>query len=258
MYLMYADEADHDGSKEFLVYASVVVEATQVKSICKGIQELRGKFGLKPNEELKFSSRSKPKHLSQSDHTALKEQVLNLAIKKECRAVCYVVPHKIAGGKPVETRLKFGVHTLLSSFDRFLGENGQKAGIAVFDFADEYKQAAYFSELQAGGVPRSDGRKSQLKNVVAIHQTHKIQSHLSSMADVVVGSFRFVMNEPTKDKVGTILYKSLAQIMWSDPRKKELYFENRGLCIRPKEIKSPKIQADVETLKIRLKKYLED
>ena len=78
---------------------------------------------------------------------------------------------------------------------------------------------------------------------------------MTSVTDIVVGAFRFIVNEPDKDKVGITLLKLLEKVMWSKPEGNDINISERGICIRPVKIKSVKIQADVEALTQRLESW---
>ena len=138
MYLMYADEADQDGSKEFLVYAAVFFPAEKVLELHNSLVKLRYKYGFKDADHLKFSTGTKPPHVSRDDHTNIKNDILDLAIQNSCQTCCYVIPHAIAKGRSHEDRLKFGINTLLMKFDQFLSENGCCAGSARFDHTTDF------------------------------------------------------------------------------------------------------------------------
>ncbi|WP_170603846.1 hypothetical protein [Ruegeria arenilitoris] len=80
-------------------------------------------------------------------------------------------------------------------------------------------------------------------------------SHLTSIADVITGAYRFVVTEPDKDKVGTVLLNALVDIMWSVPEGNDVNVRERGICIRPLEIKNSAIKADVDSLVSRLEQW---
>ncbi len=256
MFLMYADEADQDGQREFLVYAAVFFPSDRVLEVCKGISELRLKYGFTASDPLKFSTGTKPESVSREDHTSIKSDVLKLAAKLGCKTCCYVIPHAIARGQPHENRLKYGVNTLLIKFDQFLRESGNLPGTATFDRTEDYPQAAHLREISESGVNLENGSKRNLEYVVSLGTTQNGMSHLNSVTDIVVGSFRWVINEPDKDKVGAKLLAQLSNLLWGAINDKgELVVQERGLVIRPKVIRSQKYKADIDAFIERLKRY---
>lgn len=256
MYLMIADEADQDGEKEFLVFAGVFFPGDKILKINNEVKALRQKYAFADTDVLKSSTGTKPKKLSPAKHAEIKNSVLELAAAHDCKICCYVIPHAIAKGQRHENRLKFGTNTLLIKFDQFLREQGNLAGVALFDHTNDYKQSHYLRETFELGLPFPNSPRKKLKNIVKIETTSVGHSHLNSVTDIVVGSFRFVVNEPDKDMVGAILLKSLAKIMWGKRDAKGiLHVRDRGLCIRPNNIKLEGYQADIAAFVERIEKY---
>jgi Protein of unknown function (DUF3800) len=255
MYLMYADEADQDGSKEFLVYAGVFIPMKQVAKIHASIQHARNKHGFSDGDVLKFSASTAPKSVSKEAHAAIKSDILALAGSTECKTCCYVVPHAISKNQKLETKLKFAVNTLLVKFDQFLRENKEAGGVVCFDHSTDYKQVDYFKEIMEYGIAWGE-KRVKLERVAAIHQSRIGLSHLASLADIVVGSFRFAINEPDKDKVGASLIKQLETSMWGVMDKDgELNVAERGICVRPRDVKLDAHAADLLAFLKRLEDY---
>lgn len=256
MFLMIADEADQDGAKQFLVFAGVFFPSEALKILTEGVEKLRRKYGYGDGDLLKSSPTSKPKSVSSESHASIKNAILQLAANHECKICCYVVPHAIAKGQKHEDRMKYGTNTLLQKFDQFLSEKGNAAGIALFDRTSDYKQPRYFGEVYSHGIPWQDGSKKKLRNVVLIDNTGIGHSHLASVTDVVVGAFRFVANEPDKDKVGTVLTKLLKKLMWGVlDRDGQFNVGERGICVRPRNLKRPEYKADIAAFIDRIVGY---
>jgi len=256
MYLMIADEADQDGEKEFLVFAGVFFPSDNLRHIHNGVKALREQYGFSTSDVLKSATGTKPKNVTPRQHAEIKNGILDLAAVQGCKICCYVVPHAIAKGQDHVNRLKFGTNTLLIKFDQFLREQGKVAGIALFDETNDYKQSNYLRDVFAMGVPMHDGARRRLDNIIKIETTRVGHSHLNSVTDIVVGAFRFVVNEPDKDKVGAVLLKSLAKIMWGKKDQKGILdTRDRGLCIRPSKIKLDGYKADIAAFIERVEKY---
>jgi len=234
MYLMFADEADQDGEKEFLVYAGVFFPSDAVLQLHQKVQALRTKFGFAEDDVLKFSSGTKPKGIDNKTHTEIKNSVLKLAAEMGCKTCCYIVPNDIAKGQPLENRLKYGMNTLLIKFDQFLRECGSLPGAVFFDKTTDFNQAAYLKEVAAFGLDFS-GKRMKLEHVVSFASTQTGLSHLAAITDIVVGAFRWVVNEPDKDKVGALLLGAVAKLMWGKPGDDgQLHVRERGFVVRPK------------------------
>ncbi|WP_298558301.1 hypothetical protein [uncultured Aliiroseovarius sp.] len=255
MYILIADEADQDGQKQFLVFAAVFFPSEKLLELHKGVESLRADHGYVSGDVLKSSPMTKPEHVSRDQHAEVKNKILKLAADTGCKICCYVVPHAIAKGQSHEDRLKFGTNTILTKFDQFLSENGGVPGLAFFDHTKDYHQKKYLREVFELGIPWKDGSRKKLEYVVSVDDTGIGHSHLASICDIVVGAFRFVANEPDKDKVGKILLKHLSRIMWGRLEQGKNHVRERGLCIRPRSISHKGHQADIEAFVKRLVDY---
>lgn len=253
---MYADEADQDGKREYLIYAGVFIPVTEAASLSRSIESIRFKSGFKTRDDLKFSSGTKPESITREQHTEAKSKILEAALTHKCVVCCYVTPHSIAKGSTHEDRLKFGINTLLQKFDEFLRSVRADGGIAFFVATRDFRQDRYLREVQTEGLKFSDQRK-RLSKVLAIHQSMDGQSHFTSLADIIVGSLRFVFNEPDKDKVGVALMKQLSRILWAEVDKAGVRrLGEKGICIRPKKISVIGYSADIQSTIDRLNSYL--
>lgn len=255
MYMMFADEADQDGSREFLVYVAVFVPVSEALTIKREIESLRTEFEFPAGSPLKFSSGTRPSSVTREAHAEIKNRVLALAAQSDCKICCYLVPHSIAKGQDLQGRLKFAVNTLASKFDQFLRESGGVGGWAFFDRTTDYRQSDYLRELMTEGVDWS-GKRKLLHHIIGMSDTREGYSHINSMCDIVVGAFRFIANEPDKDRVGTELMKPIAQLMWGTvDRLGKKTVRERGLLIRPRKVILTAYQADIQSFIERLTEY---
>jgi len=120
MYLMFADEADQDGARDFLVYAAVFFPSEQVEKIVSGVQKLRESFGFGDTDRLKFSTGTKPEHIEREQHTEIKNAVIALANETGCKVFCYLVSHDLARNQDLGTKLKWAtIHSSESSTNSY-------------------------------------------------------------------------------------------------------------------------------------------
>ena len=121
-----------------------------------------------------------------------------------------------------------------------------------------FKQDEYLKEIIRHGLPKPDGSRIPIGRVIAANSTQEGLSHLNSLCDVIVGSFRFVFNEPDKNIVGEKLFKQLALLIWSDVSKdgKTWFVLDKGLIFRPKTFTVTSYEADKNATVQRLVGYM--
>lgn len=254
---MFADEADFDGSKEYLVFSAVFIPTNATLQISRQIEAIRLEAGFRAGDDFKFSSTTRPRSVDQKAHKEAKNSVIELAKANGCRICLYLAPVTVARKQTKETQLKYGTNTLLSQYNRFLEEH-KAGGIAFFDRLTEFSQFDYFKEVFQQALEFQHGRR-RLSNVLVAAPTTNNASHLSSLADIVAGAFRWVVNEPEKDRVGKALMKSLAPLMWGKSDENgNLDVRERGLCIRPKQWKVTDFEADSFALLERIASYADN
>jgi hypothetical protein len=77
------------------------------------------------------------------------------------------------------------------------------------------------------------------------------------MADIVLGSFRYCVNESAKDEAGKAMFPGLVRLMWTGARDGKRYVRERGLTLRPEVVQSRRYQGEYEELLKRLQGYLD-
>ncbi len=261
MYLMFADEADQDAlDKNFLVYGAIYVPSAKAHLVCQEINSSRKRYGFAEGAPLKFSTGTIPDGVTRADHAALKGEMLEIAKSHGISAACYVVFHGVAKNQDKEDKLKWAINTLCQNFDKYLKSSSSDGGFAFFDRTTDFKQEMYFKEIMAHGLPKYDGDRIPIPRVLGINSTREGLSALNSLCDVVVGSLRFVFNEPDKDIVGEKLFKQLAGILWGEKSRdgKTWYVLNNGIIFRPKTINAEQYEADKQATLNMLIKYMGD
>ena len=263
---MFADEADQDAQdKQYFVLGAIYVPASSAKELVKFIKKIRTDNGFETHHLFKFSPGSIPKGIHRDHHAAMKEALLTKAVKNGVKATCYLLPHGIGKGRDKPKKLKYAVNSVLYNFDgKFLPTTESKSGLAFLDSTTDYKQQSYFKELMTVGLPFENKeqkviKRVPLKHTLGIHITQPSMCHLNSLCDIVVGSFRFVFNEPDKDRIGSLLFKQLSGFLWGPIKITEngpvKVVNENSLIFRPKD-RSDYAEADRQATMEMLKKYL--
>lgn len=76
------------------------------------------------------------------------------------------------------------------------------------------------------------------------------------MADILLGSFRYCVNEPERDIAGKAMLPALVPLMWTGTSEGKQYVRERGLNLRPKKVNTPAHQEEYDKLMDRLQGYL--
>ncbi len=251
-YLLFADEANPEQTDpaKFFIYGGVFVPIEKTGHIHRAIEELRIAYDFESLDQLKFQTRSKPKHISIDQHTEMKAAVYKIAAANNVKFCGYAILHAIAAKKNHATLVEWGANILLAKYNQFLSEGGSK-GWANFDRINTAKPYKYLQDKFANRV-EIDGIPVTLENIVGYSFTCDGASHLSTLADILIGGFRYILNEPTRDVAGKRIVSSLGPLFWGQMKDGVNFIGDRGLVLRPTGVKVAKYLADYEETRSRL------
>ncbi len=193
MHLLYCDETNLEKRKgDFLIYGGVVVEAQQALALSHAMDKLRARHSVPRDYLLKFNPG--PEGFTHQQFIALKYEVMQLATEHDVKLIAYVVLHDMARS-PDEARRK-GINTVCYHFDCVLNRVGGPGMVLIDRFNDEGNaiDAHLRDKFTIGitGLPYS--AETRLANIIGFHYSAIGQSHLPSLVDVLLGSFRFAVN----------------------------------------------------------------
>jgi len=251
MYVLFTDEANLDASAaaDFFVCGGAFFPVDRFPAIHKGIAAIRERSGYKPDDRFKFNSRSKPDSVSSADFTAAKNEVYELAQAEGVQFIGYAIQHAIARNQTPEDIHYWGLHALLSHFHLFLEANAEY-GVFVCDRLPFRRPFDVLEEIFQHGGRSVEGHRPRrpFDRVCALATTTINASHASSLADILLGGFRFCVNERDKDRVCSLLFPKLHRMMWGEGTGGGKRVLGKGLILRPEEIIAARYQRIQEEL----------
>ena len=259
MYLMFGDEADHnqDDGKKFFMYGAIFVPTNTLASLHREIERARSDAGLTTTDSLKSSSRSRPATMSAQQHRELKQKVTALAKEVgNVRFCAYVILHALARNQSHDDLVLFGANTVLGKFNAFLNEN-KSYGYASLDNIPVKQPFVYLKEKFQVGLTFQGQPSVRLDKILGLSQASDGTSHLCSVADIMLGSFRYCVNEPDNEEAGKAMFPTLMNMMWKRERNGKVDVNDCGLVLRPTSIQEAKHKAEYDTLTQRLQGYLD-
>lgn len=255
-YMLFADEANPEQTdpNKFFIYGGVFIPTSQILSIHVSMEDLRVKYGLQPADQLKFNTRAKPASITAKQHSEIKSEVYKIAVDNDVKFCGYGILHAIARDKSHTDLVEFGANILLAKFNQFLGEVRGK-GWANFDRLNTETPYGFLQSKFANRHP-DPGHQVILERILGYSFTCDGASHASSLADIVIGGFRYIMNEPQRDIAGRSIVASLAPLFWGKVNNSGVnLIGDRGLVLRPKVLKAVAYQADYAEVKSRLNEW---
>jgi len=220
MYLLLTDETNKEATDKvkFFIYGGLFVPSDKVAALHVGIQAARLTAGYAPSDSLKFDTNSRPKHVSQDTATNLKREVIELCFAAGCKFSVLVLHHAIANKDNAEAKFLWSASHIIGHFNYFLLQEANDYGLVLADRLPVKSADQYLADIFASGLTFEGGKRQKLDRIVGLASTCIGASHLCSAIDVVLGTFRFCVNNLSGDpKIKTMLC-SVARMLWYSGR----------------------------------------
>jgi hypothetical protein len=246
---MYCDETNlEEISGVFFVYGGISVEANAVLALSKEIDALRAEHRIPSDFLLKFNPG--PKGMDHREFISIKQSIIELAIKYECRLFASFILHDVATSANEARRNE--INRICYHFDCFLARPDSHGLVLIDRFEDKKIDHHLREKFSTGitGLPYTPERR--LERIIGFHYAAKGQSHLCSVVDVVLGSLRFAVNAGTagvEKNIATAetLLRLLSPLFFRENGKTSV--SELGLFFSPKVIHVPKYHAIYDGLR---------
>lgn len=252
MYLLFTDETNlteqTDQGVKFFAYGGLVIPIDKISIIDESIKKFRLEYGFKNTDSLKFDSNTRPANISTIKFAEIKSKIINLCIENDCKFLVYVVLHKIAEKQGINKTVKWGADHIVGKFNHYLTQKNSQGMVFVDRLSDvgEYK---FLSEKFTTGLV-FDSKNVPLSNIKIFSSTCDNASNLSSVMDIVLGSFRYCINRPFNELSAKVMIKDIVKLFWSDKVGENINPFEKGLTFRPKpeNISVPLYKEEYESL----------
>jgi hypothetical protein len=259
MYLMLGDEADFEQGRgqKFFIYGAIFVPPESIKPLSDAVEAARVAAKFEAADSLKFADKTRPAKISKETFREVKAKVMDLAAEHGVVFCAYAMLHAIASNQAHKELVTFGANTLLGKFNEFLETDKDTFGLVLFDRIPIPHHHQYLKEKFQVGLTFPDGNVKRLENIVGLASTTDGASHLASVADILVGSFRYCVNEEQMDIAGKAMFPKLMDVMWKRKVGGKLSVRDLGFVLRPQEVQVAKYKKEYDDLRSRLQGYLD-
>lgn len=247
-YLLFTDETNlqPDAKAKFFIYGGVFFPAEQLASIHLEVESIRTRYGFRPGDELKFDTRSRPTHVDIDSHREAKKDIIAASQKHGVSFTAQLVHHNVARTQKQADLVSWGADCVFEAFQRFL-EEVDAYGLVAVDRLPMKSDYRYLVEKFQQGLNYGKAHK-HLDRICAFTSTCVGASHVSSVIDVVLGSFRFCVNERDNTKAPREMFPEVVRLMWNKEVDGKMKVLGRGLILRPIEVKAPLIKKEYDQL----------
>lgn len=249
MHLLLTDESNLEPSEgvKFFTYGGLIVPLAHVAPLHERIEQIRKEAGYQSTDRLKFETSSRPKNVSIEAATAAKKAVVAAAIEFHCKFIAYVVLHAIAKNQDIQTNIQFGANSVIGKFNTYLTLE-KSHGLVAMDRLPKSTEFEYLAEKFTKGLSLPKGEAQELDRVVMFSSTCINASHLSSVMDIVLGTWRYCINQPLNAGAARDMMRQLVKLIWHTPMGNKILAHERGLLFRPKEVNHTPYKAEYDAL----------
>lgn len=252
MYLVFTDETNKDEENTtFFLVGGVAIPTHSAPSIHTQIEAIRTKYGYKSGDSLKYARDSKPIYISNDIFNQAKSDVLDLCAEYSIKIFLYACHHLIAETRTPEEKFQWGCNGILLKVNQFLCEANNHC-LVLQDRHPVEGEFKYYKLRFMESQPSNTICKFKLDRVFGFGSTCDGASHLASIADITLGSYRYCINNPQKNIVNEILMPKLLANTWGYPDP-----IGKGIGIFPaKQVIKKECVPDYQALRAHINKYL--
>lgn len=256
MYILVTDETNRTANDNvrFLVYGGLSIPLEHLSELDQSIRRIRANAGYDSADELKFDTRARPAHVSITDATNAKKLVVDECRILGCKFIAHVIHHNVIQNQDPAEQIHKAADYVIGRFHMFLKDRDVD-GICLMDNLPDRTEFAYMKRKFQSGLSLSNNRNIPLERIKMFGSTCIGTSHANSATDIVLGSFRYCLNQPRNEEAAQKMLQSVVDIMWSGRNADgTLSISDQGLIIRPKlqDIRSNAIRSEYEDLLDRL------
>lgn len=256
MYIMLTDETNNQpaGNVRFFIYGGLVFPVGVLDGIDAGIREIRAEHGYLPNDRLKFDTNARPVHVTPDSARAAKSSVVRLCSELGCKFIVHVIHHGVIQNQDQNEQVEKAADYVIGRYNRYLREK-DSVGLCVIDNIPSRTQWQYLSNKFTTGLEIHGRDNVQLDRIKLFAATCINASHANSAMDIVLGCFRFIVNNPERN-VAQEMMNEVAPMMWYREVDGVRNVSDRGLIVRPTTVRAAALRQEYDALLAQVNELL--
>ncbi len=260
MHLLLTDETNQRPGRDakFFILGGLIVPFEAIDMLHNRIETARTTAGYREQDELKFETNARPDHVSVQQATEAKRQVISAAQELGCKFIAHVIHHEIIRNQNLEQQVQWAADYVIGRFNYYLSTIND-TGICAVDNLPVRAQFRYLSDKFSLGLSLPDGSRTRLDRIRLLSATCANASHLSSAMDIVLGAFRYCLNNPRNQDAASEMMKSVVELMWHEKRGDDIFAVGKGLIVRPEleNIRKQTYRRDYDEMFTHINRLLE-
>lgn len=234
MYIMFTDETNTRPVKDgkFFIYGGLFFPIEKLPELHARIESIRKDAGYNQGDVFKFDTRSRPEHVDKDKATEAKKEVVALCKNAGCKFIAHIILHDIIQNQDLVQQVRWAADYVIGRYHKYLLEVND-FGIVAVDNLPNGTEFQYLTDKFSFGLDLPGNDRLPLERILLYTSTRIGASQVHSAMDIILGSFRYVVNNPQNITAATIMIKQVSQMMWAAEKNGVRYVGDRGLIVRP-------------------------
>jgi hypothetical protein len=245
MFLFLTDETNTRPSLDvrFFIYGGILFRVEQLSEIDEKLRTIRNNAGFRPGDEFKFNTATRPRYVSADQHAQAKDAVIRTCTELGCKFIVHIIHHGIIKNQDLDQQVEWAANLVIGRFHTFLREIADD-GMCIVDNLPTKKQFRYLSDKFCHGLILPTGREVPLPRIKLYASTCINASHANSAMDIILGTFRYCINNPSNIQAAKKMMAGVIELMWHRKQDDVYHVIERGLIVKPS---FPKLRSDYPT-----------
>jgi len=249
VHLLLTDETNLNATTQarFFVYGGLFIDTESLPALTARINTIRKTAGYKPADEFKFDTRSRPPQVTVQGAKEAKRETISACQETGCQFIASLVLHDIAKKKSQAALIEWGMNTVISQFHQYLAQRDTH-GIVTVDRLTNHSEYQLLAKRFTTGLELQKATTLRLERVHLFSATCNNASHASSALDIVLGAFRYCINDTRGTAAAKEMMNTVVPLLWHERDGDNILALERGLVFRPKAVRVPAYQKAYDDL----------
>jgi hypothetical protein len=245
--LFLTDESNLDGSEshQFFVYGGIFIDVERVGALCRRVEEIRSNYGYVETDVFKCAVSSRPNQVSQEDFNRSKQDLIDACFVLGARFIVNITSKRMVAKQKDSQVVSWAADYALGRFHYYLLDN-DRLGMVLMDTLPFQGPKKYLVDKFGIGLNLEASKETRkLNKIISYSFSVAGSSHLASVGDIVLGTFRYCLNN-IGGEVCARVFKHVGRLIWGTrpPDGKDTYL-GYGLIIRPNRERLSKDEVEI-------------
>lgn len=188
MYTFHVDETGRSGNTKFFYIGGLVADEKQFVAATERTKKIRKHYGYQETDKFKFSTNSRPDHMTFEDWTASKREALELINELDIKFLVLYIHHKIANPLKRPEGVTWNMQNLFRHYARIFLQD--EPGAVCLDRVDEKWSHNEVAKIAQAQIPFKD-ETIGIPEIFHYSFTDHRFSEFNSLVDIILGTFHY-------------------------------------------------------------------